>query len=79
MVVRASLSLNILLALMPSSNSVLFGGLVARGGFVVGESWSNSKLVNATISEGAKTAEGFAEWISMNTTAGKTYIFIAEV
>jgi hypothetical protein len=79
---------------MPSSNSVSFSGLVARSGFVVGASWSNSKLVNATIfsrlgnslnvtmgTEQSITteAEGFAEWISINMTAGKTYVFIAEV
>jgi alpha-L-fucosidase 2 len=82
---------NILPALIPSSSSGSFTGLAARGGFVVGASWSNSELVNVTIlsrlgnslnvtvgtgqsitAEGAQTAEGFAEWISMNTTAGKT-------
>ena len=39
----------ILPALMPSSKSGSFSGLVARGGFVVDASWSNGKVVNATI------------------------------
>jgi hypothetical protein len=29
--------------------------------------------------EGVQTAEGFAEWTSMNMTAGRTYVFVAEV
>jgi hypothetical protein len=59
------------------SNGKLFNAMIFS---LLGNSLNVTVGTGQSITtEGAKTAKGFAEWISMNTTAGKTYVFIAEV